>query len=133
MPRLEPKASELTQPFWEATRDNQLMVQWCQKCDAGIYYPRWACPSCLGDDLTWRAASGKGTLYSFNVGSASANPMMADMAPYSVALVDLDEGVRMVSTVVGCDPDDLKVGMALQVDWEPLSDGRNLPVWRPVS
>jgi uncharacterized OB-fold protein len=133
MPRLEPKASELTQPFWEATRDKQLMVQWCQKCDAGIYYPRWACPSCLGDELAWRAASGKATLYTFNVGSAAANPMMADMAPYSVALVDLDEGVRMVSTVVGCDPDDLKVGMALQVDWEPLSDGRHLPVWRPVS
>jgi len=58
--------------------------------------------------------------------------MMADRVPYVLALVDLDEGVRMATNVVGCDPDDVAVGMAVRVDWEALSDGRNLPVFSPA-
>ena len=130
MPRMEPQPTALTQPFWDATRDKQLSVQWCNRCDAGIYYPRWACPSCLGDDLSWRPASGRGEIYTFNVLHQAANPMMADMVPYVIGLVDLDVGVRMVTNLVGGDPGSWKVGAAVQVDWKPLSDGRNLPVFR---
>jgi len=132
MPRMEPGSSALTKPFWDATRDQRLVVQWCNRCDAGIYYPRWACPTCLGDDLSWRPAAGSGVLYAFNVLHKAANPMMADMVPYVVALVDLPEGVRMVSNVVDAPAEQLRVGMALDVRWEPLSDGRHLPVFAPV-
>jgi uncharacterized OB-fold protein len=107
-------------------------VQWCNRCQAGIYYPRWLCPRCLRDDLSWRQSAGQGELYTFNVVHQAANPMMADMVPYVIALVDLDEGVRMVSNVIGTDVSDIKIGMALQVDWEPLSDGRHLAVFRPA-
>jgi uncharacterized protein len=130
MPRMEPTPTVLTGPFWDATREQRLLVQWCDACDAGIYYPRWACPSCLGTDLTWREASGRGELYTFNVVHQAANPMMADKVPYVIALVDLDEGVRIVTNIVHTPDEDLKVGMAVVVAWEPLSDGRNLPVFR---
>ncbi|MHB1911239.1 MAG: Zn-ribbon domain-containing OB-fold protein [Acidimicrobiales bacterium] len=131
MPRLEPSPTTLSQPFWEATRERRLLVQWCENCDAGIYYPRWACPSCLGEALSWRPASGRASLYTFNVLHPGANPMMADLGLICAALVDLEEGVRMVSNLVGCDPGELEVGMAVTLDWEPLSDGRHLPVFRP--
>lgn len=129
MPRMEPKASVLTEPFWEATRDRRLLLQWCPRCDAGVYYPRWACPSCLGDDLEWRESEGRGSLYSFSIATASASPMLADLAPIAIALVELDEGVRLVSNVVGVDHDALEVGMALRVHWEPMTDGRHFPLF----
>ena len=130
MPRMEPQPTALTAPFWDATREQRLLVQWCEECDAGIYYPRWACPTCLGGDLTWKESTGRGELYTFNVLHQAANPMMADMVPYVVALVELDEGVRMLTNIVDTPHDDLKVGMAVTVAWEPLSDGRHLPVFR---
>jgi len=130
MPRMEPTPTALSAPFWDATREQRLLVQWCDTCDAGVYYPRWACPTCLGTDLAWREASGRGELYTFNVVHQAANPMMADMVPYVIALVDFDEGVRIVTNLVDTAQEDLKVGMAVTVAWEPLSDGRNLPVFR---
>jgi uncharacterized protein len=132
MPRIEPAPTPLTQPFWDATRDRRLLVQWCDDCDAGIYWPRVACPRCLGSTLGWRPAAGTGTVYAANVMHQPGNPMMADRVPYVLALVDLDEGVRVATNIVGCDPDDVAVGMRVTVDWEALSDGRNLPVFTPA-
>jgi uncharacterized OB-fold protein len=132
MARLEPPVTPLTEPFWEATRDERLLVQWCRACDAGIYWPRQVCPGCLGTDLTWRPAAGTGTVYACNVMHQPGNPMMADRVPYVLALVDLAEGVRMATNIVGCEPDEVRVGMAVRVGWEPLSDGRNLPVFAPA-
>jgi uncharacterized OB-fold protein len=129
MPRLEPKASKLTEPFWEATRARRLVLQWCRRCDANIHYPRWACPSCLGDDLEWRESAGRGSLYSFSIATASASPMLADLAPVAIALVELDEGVRLVSNVVEVDLDAIEVGMAVRVRWEPMTDGRHFPLF----
>jgi uncharacterized OB-fold protein len=132
MPRIEPPVTPLTEPYWDATREERLLVQWCTACDAGIYWPRHVCPTCLGTDLTWRPAVGAGTVYACNVMHQPGNPMMADRVPYVLALVDLPEGVRIATNVVGCDPDDVQVGMAVKVGWEPLSDGRNLPVFEPA-
>lgn len=129
MPRMEPKASALTEPFWEATRERRLLVQWCPRCDRGIHYPRWACPSCLGDDLEWRESAGRGSLYSFSIATAAASPMLADLAPIAIALVDLDEGVRMVSNVVDVDLEALEVGMPVRVRWEVMADGRHFPLF----
>jgi uncharacterized OB-fold protein len=133
MPRIEPPVSPLTEPFWDATREQRLLVQWCQACDAGIYWPRAACPRCLTDDsVRWRESTGRGTVYAASVLHQPGNPMMADRVPYVLALVDLDEGIRMATNVVGCEPADVAVGMAVRVDWEALSDGRHLPVFTPA-
>jgi uncharacterized OB-fold protein len=71
-------------------------------------------------------------VYSFTIESKPMNPGMRAMAPYVVALIELDEGVRMMSNVVGIAPDDVRVGMPVRVTWEPLDDGRNLPQFEPV-
>lgn len=119
------------EPFWQATREQHLELPWCTTCDRAIWYPRLTCPDCLGTDIEWRAASGRGTVYAASVQHRPAHPRLADRVPYAVALVDLDEGVRMMSEVVGTDPESVAPGLQVSVEWEAMSDGRNLPVFSP--
>lgn len=126
--RFEPPTSEVSQPFWDATRERRFLIQWCGPCERPIFYPREVCPQCLtGQGLEWRESNGNGTVYAASVQHKPANPMMADRVPYVVALVELDEGIRIMSNVVNCPPDDVTVGRPVRLTWEPLSDGRNLP------
>ena len=135
MARLEPMATEATDPFWDATKEHKYLVQWCRACDTPIFYPREVCPSCLSaESLEWRQSSGKGTVYAVSVQHRPANPTMADRVPYAVALIEVDAGdgantVRVMSNVVNCDPLAVNVGDRVTLAWEPLSDGRNLPVF----
>ena len=95
-----------------------------------IFYPREVCPSCLrSDGLEWRPASGRGEIYAVSVQHSPQIPLPAYEAPYAVAVVELAEGVRMLSTIVGCDPESVTVGQSVSVTWEPLSDGRHLPMF----
>jgi uncharacterized OB-fold protein len=128
--RFEPKESVGGQPFWAGTRDGKFLVPWCTSCGEPHWYPREVCPHCLSTELEWREAAGTGTVYAVSVMPKPGNPMMAGREPYAVALVDLDEGVRMMSEVVGGDPWTVAVGDAVTLQWEPLSDGRQLPVWQ---
>jgi hypothetical protein len=133
--RFEPPMGEESAPFWEATREGRLLVQWCTACDRGVFYPRAFCPFCGGvGPLEWREASGRATVHSAVVEHRpdAAGAAFAHGAPYCIALVDLDEGVRMMTNVVGCPPDDVHCGMAVTVTWEPLSDGRQLALFTPV-
>lgn len=131
-PRFEPPESAAAGPFWAATRDRRLVLQWCLACERAIHFPREACPRCLGDQLEFRPASGRGTVYAVSVMPKPANPSMAGREPYVVALVDLDEGVRMMSNVLGIEPEATRVGLRVQVTWEPLPDGRNLALFQPA-
>lgn len=130
--RIEPPVTDTTEPFWEATKEERFLVQWCTDCNEAIFFPREVCPSCLGTSLEWRESTGRGTVYAFSVQHRPANPFMADRVPYTVALVELDEGIRLMSNVIDVDPDQVEVGMPVTVAWEPLSDGRNLPQFSPA-
>ena len=124
MKRSTPPESTIAKPFWDATRERRLTLQWCTACNKAIFYPREICPHCAGSALEWRDASGRGEVYAVTVPKSEE--------PYCVAIVELDEGVRMMSNVVGIAPEDVNVGQALEVTWEALEDGRNLPQFRPV-
>ena len=135
---MEPPVGADSAAFWEATREGRLLVQWCTACDRGVFYPRSFCPYCPdggngGDTLEWRTASGRATVYAVTVeqNPAATGATFSGGEHYTVALVDLKEGVRMLTNVVGCPPDDVHPGMAVQVTWEPLSDGRQLPLFAP--
>jgi uncharacterized OB-fold protein len=138
MARIEPTATEVTDAFWDATRERRYFVQWCGACGTPIFYPREVCPQCLSaDSLEWRQSSGAATVYAASVQHRPANPTMADRVPYVVALVELDAGdgahtVRVMSNVVNCDPQSVRVGDAVSLTWEELSDGRNLPLFEPI-
>jgi len=84
----------------------------------------------MSDALEWRESEGKGTVYSFNVMRVAGNPMMASDVPYVVALVDLDEGHRMLTNITGCDPSAVACGQRVSVTWDvEMSDGRRLPTF----
>lgn len=131
--RIQPPVSPTAEPFWDATRRGELVIQWCTSCEAPIHFPREACPRCLGTDVEFRPSPGVGTIYALSVMPVPGNPGMAGRAPYAVALVDLDEGVRMLTNVVGEGWEAAAVGDRVQVAWEPLADGRNLAVFTCVT
>jgi uncharacterized protein len=129
--RFEPPVTPTSEPFWEATRQRLFLLQWCTACHHAIFFPRDICPNCLGGSLEWRPSPGTGAVYSYTVEHHPQNPNLT--APYTIALIDLDEDVRMMSNVVGCDPQDVRIGMRVSITWEELSDGRNLPQFEPVT
>lgn len=129
--RIEPTPTPLSEPYWEGCRAGELRLQQCAGCQRHQFYPRLMCSRCGSRDLSWQRASGRGTVASFTVirrGVSDAYP-----APYVVALIDLQEGVRMMSTLVGVDPDAVRVGDPVQVEFETLSEAIALPVFRPVA
>ena len=116
----------------QVIEEERFLVQWCTACNEAIVFPREVCPSCLGTSLEWRESTGRGTVYAFSVQHRPANPFMADRVPYTVALVELEDGIRLMSNVIDVDPDQVEIGMPVTVAWEPLSDGRNLPQFSPT-
>jgi uncharacterized protein len=137
--RFEPPATEASTEFWEATRQRRLVLPWCVDCDQPFWFPREVCPRCVGSAIEWREASGLGLVYAVTVEHKPVMlPEVFGDRPYAVALVDLDEGVRMMTNMVGLashsmEPDDVAVGDPVEATWEPLSDGRHLLLFQPRS
>src|SRR5262249_10992274 len=97
--RAEPPQSQGSAPFWAAAREERLVFQWCADCECVVFYPRAICPSCLGDRLAWRTAPGTGRVYAVTVEHRDTNPRFPLKAPYAVALVDVDDGARMLTNI----------------------------------
>ncbi len=128
----EPEPTPDTAPFWEASRRGELVIQHCEMCGGYQFYPRGFCARCASARLTWSAARGTGRVYACTVVHRAPTPDFEQLTPYVVAVVELDEGIRMVSRVVGCASDDVEVGTPVEVTFELLSDGLGLPVFRPA-
>jgi acetyl-CoA acetyltransferase/uncharacterized OB-fold protein len=129
--RFAPPESDAGAPFWEATRARRLVLPWCTACERPHWFPRDACPHCLGDTIVWREASGRGVVHACSTMPKAALPGLVGHVPYVVALVDLAEGVRVMTNVVGCPADEVHVGQAVAATWEALEDGRHLLVFEP--
>jgi uncharacterized OB-fold protein len=107
-----------TRPFWDACNREELIYQYCRACDRAQFYPRAMCTACHGHDLEWRTSSGRGTVCTFTVNHRPPNVAFQDDVPYAIALVDLDEGFRMMMNVLDCDPDSVHIGMRVAVTFE---------------
>lgn len=121
-----PDPELLVRPFWAAVAAGRLDLQRCAACGRFLFYPRAVCPHCGEGPLEWVTASGKGTLYSFTV-VHRARDGFRDDAPYVVALVDLDEGVRMMTRLTGVAAGDVAVGQLVQLS---ISGDPPLPTFR---
>jgi uncharacterized protein len=132
MTGFEPPFDDELAPFWDATRRSELRVPWCRDCERSFWFPRPVCPRCLGNDIDWRVASGDGVVYAVSVQHKPGPGRAPDAAPYAVALVDLPEGVRVMSNVLRCAADEVVIGMRVRAAWEPLADGRQLLQFEPV-
>ncbi len=127
-----PVPDEASRPFFEGTVRGELMLQHCRACGAWMWPLRVRCIVCFSDQLAWEASAGTGTLYSWTMVHQVFHPGFAGEIPYNVAQVDLDEGVRMITNVVGVAPDELRLGMPLEVTFERISADVALPKFRPV-
>jgi uncharacterized OB-fold protein len=128
--RFEPAPSAMTTPFWDATRDQVLLLPWCIACERPHWYPRRRCPHCRAAGSQWRPSAGEGTVEAISVQHRPGWPGLADRVPYPVILVRLDEGVRLLSSMpVGDAGGPASVGDRVHLAWEPLSDGRSLPLF----
>jgi uncharacterized OB-fold protein len=130
-----PAVTAEAKPFWEAAAQQQLVMQRCSDCQAWVWTPRPSCNECGSERLKWTPMSGKGEIYSFTiirqvVGRAASKAFDADI-PYVVAWVDLDEGPRMITNVVGCSVEDVKLGMKVTVAFEQASPDIWLPKFKP--
>jgi uncharacterized OB-fold protein len=128
---LEPPVSDAAAPFWDATREQRLVLPWCTECGRVIWYPREICPACASSSIEWRSAAGTGEVYAVSVHHLPGPGRDPSELPYAVVLVDLPEGARLMSNVVNCEPERVVVGMPVRVSWHPLSDGRHLPFFEP--
>ena len=128
-----PPTSELTQPYWDGAGRGQMVVQRCEGCGHRPFPPRSTCPSCGSSSLSWSPVSGRATVYSYTVAHRPPHPAFAAQLPLVVAIVELEEGPRMVTNSVGCDPADVEVGMAVVATSEPIDDTDIvLPVFTPT-
>jgi uncharacterized OB-fold protein len=128
-----PPTSELTAPYWEAARRGELVLQRCGACDERPFPPRARCPRCGADSLAFAPVSGRGTVYSYTVAQRAPHPVFSGQLPLVVAIVELAEGPRLITNVVGCDPASVMVGMAVEVAYEPIDDSELvLPVFTPI-
>ena len=121
-------------PFRDAAAAHRLEIPRCNACGTHFFYPRVLCPGCGSRDVGWAVCRGTGVLYSFCIQYRSTVPGLEGAVPFVTALVDLDEGPRLMSFLVGAppDPEQISCGMAVQVDFHDLDGGRTLPVFRPV-
>jgi hypothetical protein len=128
LPTIEPES----QPFWDAARERRLLIQRCGACGVAQHYPRALCATCWSDQVAWEEASGRATLYTFSTVFVNDLPPFADRLPYVAAAVDLEEGPRLMTNIVGTEPGDLRVGMPVVVDFVALNDEITAPVFRPA-
>jgi uncharacterized OB-fold protein len=130
--KFAPEATPETQPFWDGCRDGVLMLQHCGACGEAYFPPSPYCPRCLSDDVEWKQASGRGRLHTYLISHRPAPGFETD-APYAIAIVELDEGPRMMSYIVGVPntPEHLVPDMDLQVTFEARGDVQ-VPVFRPA-
>jgi uncharacterized OB-fold protein len=125
-----PKPTPTSQPFWEAARRHELMLQRCGSCGNFVYYPRDRCPHCFSDNLKWERCSGRGKVYSYTVVLRASSRSFAD-APYVLAIVELDEGVRM-TTNIAAPPEKVQVGMPVVAFFDDVTPEHTLVKFKPA-
>ena len=129
--RVIPKPTPETQHYWDGAKERELRLQQCKSCDKIYFLPRAFCPECGSRDVKVVKASGKGRLYSYIINHL---PAPGFEGPFAVAVVELEEGPRLMSNILECEqtPEALQLDMPLEVTFEKLSDEINLPQFKPA-
>ena len=131
-PLPRPQNIELTRPYWDAAKRHELVMPRCKKCDHFFFYPRSECPRCLSTEIEWTKVSGRARLHTFTIVRQPVNPAFLEDVPYVYALVQLNEGPRMISNVVECEIDDVRVDMPLTVVFDDATPEWTLVKFKPA-
>lgn len=120
-----------SRPYWEGLAREELRIQRCSSCQRAVFYPRAICPHCHSDQLSWITATGKGTIYSYTV-AHQAFGSFAEDAPFIVAIVELEEGARMMTRIIEAPREQIRVGAAVTVVFTSVGEDLTLPYFRLV-
>ena len=127
-----PTPTPTSAPFWDALKEGVVKLQKCDDCGAWVFYPRSRCSNCLSDALEWHEVSGTGTLYTFTIARQPTSPHFASEVPQRLAVVELDEGVRLTTTLVNVADADIRIGMRLRPYFDPVADEITLLRYQPA-
>jgi uncharacterized OB-fold protein len=123
----QPVSNADSLPYWAAARERKLVIRKCKACGELHFMPRHLCPVCWSDQLEWVQAKGTGSVHSFTIVRRASHPAFASLVPYVVALIELDEGPRMMANVLGKDALAVAIGDRVQVTFEDRGDGALIP------
>jgi hypothetical protein len=126
-----PLVNEDSQEYWEGCKRGELRVQKCEDCSHRRLPPAVLCPRCLSGRFTWEKTSGRGKVHTFIVVHRPQHPAFYEDVPYNVAIVELDEGPRLHSRIVGCANDRITIGMPVEVVFEKKNDDVTMPFFKP--
>ena len=132
-PRIAPIPDAESEPFWTAVNEGRLLVQECSVCGQRQLYGRSLCTNCHSAALTWIESSGLGTIYSRTIIRQNPSRSFKHLIPFVVALIDLDDGPRMMSNVVGTPAEDVKIGDRVRVVFEEVTEFSSLQLFEVVS
>ena len=127
-----PVPDAATGPYWQAAREERLVIPRCDDCGHYHFYPRTLCPQCSSPALKWTQVSGHGAVYSFTVIYRAPSPAFAAAVPYVVGAVKLAEGPHLMTNIVGIAPDAVRIAMPVQVVFQKVSEEITLPMFEPV-
>lgn len=127
-----PKPDSLTQPYWDGVKLRELKIQKCSDCGHIWHPPLPICPQCYSKAIRWITTSGRGTVYSFTIIHHAAHVAVADRVPYLVALITLEEGPRVVSNILNCNPSEVVIGMKVSLTFQEIASGVLLPQFEPL-
>ncbi len=128
-----PFANEDTVAYWEACKREELRLQKCGDCGHLRFPPSVLCPRCLSESFAWEKMSGRGKVYTWIIVHRPQHPVFYDEAPYNVVIIELDEGPRLHSRIVGCPNEDIRIGMPVEVVFEKKNDDVTMPYFKPLS
>jgi uncharacterized OB-fold protein len=134
-PKPLPVVTDLTRPFWTGAAQGRFLLQKCSRCGTFNFHPKPWCIECGSRALQWTEARPHGTVYSYTISPMVAMnyPGWAAELPVILCLIDLDDGARLYAQVTDCAPDDVHIGMRVEVHCEPIGDGIGIPKFRPSS
>jgi len=127
-----PKPTPWSKPFWDGCKRHELLIQKCADCKKFVFYPKLFCPNCLSPKLEWIKASGNGKIYTYAVVYSYAPTEFSEDLPYIVAVVELDEGVRLMSNIVDCSPEAVRCDMRVVAHFQDISGEYTLPRFKLV-
>ena len=128
-----PVPSDESKPYWEGLREHRLMMPKCSACEGYWFPPTQYCTHCRSGDWAWTQVSGKGKVFSFVVYHRVYHPGFAEETPYAVAVIELAEGPRMLSNVVGVPPEAIICDMPVEIVFDDVAEGVTLPKFKPVA
>lgn len=124
-----PRPDNVSAAYWEAAARGEVLYQECPACGHRQLYPRALCTACAAEP-EWRQASGRGTVHTFTIIRQNWAEPFRDLVPYVVAIVELEEGPRMMANITDCPPEEVRIGMPVEAYTITVEDGLGIPFWR---